>query len=262
VNAKNRKYFCFVRKYLTENNFQETTKTETMQKLLFLITLIASVALSAAAQDEFFRAPDLAQIERNVKSESSSYYYPNLMKKYQSGTVNMTPEEGRHLYFGYVHQPGYTPADTSAYNSKLAEVLSKNSFSEEDYTNILQYADALLQEDPFNLRALNAKLLIYAQQDNTEEYKKVAQQRRIVQNAIVGTGDGMSEKTPFYVIKMSHEYDILPFLGYNFGGEDKILRDRKVNYLSVGKNRFDVERVYFNITPVIDYLSKHGGGKM
>ncbi len=103
----------------------------------------------------------------------------------------------------------------------------------------MQYSDALLQEDPFNLRALNAKLLVYAQQNNTEEYKSVARQRRIVQDAIIGTGDGMSDKTPpFYVIKMAHEYDILPFLGYNFGGEDKIMKGNKVNYLSVGENRF------------------------
>jgi len=98
----------------------------------------------------------------------------------------------------------------------LAEALSKKSFTPQDYTNILQSADALLLEDPFNLRALNAKLLVYAQQNNTEAYKKVARQRRIVQDAIVGTGDGMSEKTPFYVIKVAHEYDILPFLGYTF----------------------------------------------
>ncbi len=72
----------------------------------------------------------------------------------------------------------------------------------------------------------------------------------------------MSEKTPFYVIKVAHEYDILPFLGYNFGGEDKILKGNKVNYLSLGENRFGVERVYFNISPIIDHLSVRGGGKM
>src|SRR5690606_10301407 len=113
---------------------------------------------------------------------------------------------------------------------KLASILSKQSFVPEDYKNILQYADALLLEDPFNLRALNAKLLVYAQDNNAEEYKKVALKRRIVQDAIVGTGDGMSEKTPFYVIRVAHEYDILPFLGFNYGGEDKILKGNKINY--------------------------------
>lgn len=232
-----------------------------MQKILLILIFSTSIILQANAQD-LFKAPDFGQIERNVKEKASSYYYPNLMNKYQSGTIQMTPEEGRHLYFGYVYQPGYVPTDTSEFNKKLAEVLSKQSFVTEDYKNILQYADALLLEDPFNLRALNAKLLVYAQDNNTEEYKKVALKRRIVQDAIIGTGDGMSEKTPFYVIKVAHEYDILPFLGYNFGGEDKILKGNKVNYLSLGKNRFEVDRVYFNISPIIDHLNARGGGKM
>jgi hypothetical protein len=83
-----------------------------------------------------------------------------------------------------------------------------------------------------------------------------------VQDAIIGTGDGMSEKTPYYVIKVAHEYDILPFMGFTFGGEDKILRNQKVNYLTLGNNRFGVEKVYFNISPVIDHVSMSGGGKM
>jgi hypothetical protein len=233
-----------------------------MQKLLSIFTLIATITLTAQAQEEFFSAPDYAQIERNVKEPASSYYYPNLMKKYMAGDEKMTFEEGRHLYFGFIYQPQYTPDDTSPYNKKLAGVLSKKSFTPDDYTNILEYSNALLLEDPFNLRALNAKLLVYAQQNNTEEYKKTAQQRHIVQNAIVGTGDGMSEKTPFYVIKVAHEYDILPFLGYNFGGEDKILSSKKVNYLTLAENKFGVDKAYFNISPVIDRTSSRGRGKM
>lgn len=233
-----------------------------MQKLLFIFAFIVSATLSTQAQDEFFSAPDYTQIERNIKEPASTYYYPKLMEKYMNGDEKMTLEEGRHLYFGFIYQPHYMPVDTSSYNNKLAQILSKRSFTPTDYNDILKYSNALLLEDPFNLRALNAKLLVYAQQNNTEEYKKVAQQRRIVQNAIAGTGDGMSDKTPFFVIKVAHEYDILPFLGYNFGGEDKILRGKKVNYLKLGENRFGVEKVYFNIAPIIDHVSSRGGGKM
>jgi len=233
-----------------------------MKKLTVILVFFAFIFISAQSQDVFFKAPDFEQIERNVKESSSSYYYPNLLQRYLSGDTKITPEEGRHLYFGYVYQREYVPADTSSYNQKLAETLAKSSFTSRDYADIMTYSDALLQEDPFNLRALNAKLMVYAQQDNAAEYKKTAQKRRVVQDAIVGTGDGMSEKTPFYVIKVAHEYDILPFLGYSFGGEDKILKGNKVNYLSLGENRFGVERVYFNIRPVIDHISVHGGGKM
>lgn len=231
-------------------------------KRTILLALFAALLLAVQAQEEFFDAPDLKLIERTTKEPSSPYHFTRLMQKYQAAEKELTLEESRHLYFGYAYQPGYVPTDTSSYNNLLAEVLSKQSFNQRDYENILQYADALLQEDPFNLRALNAKLLVFAQQNNTDEYRKVARQRKAVQDAIISTGDGMSDKTPFYVIKVAHEYDLLPFLGYTFGGEDKLLRGGKVNYLSLGDNRFGVERVYFNISPAVDHVSHRGGGKM
>lgn len=234
-----------------------------MQKIGLLIFLFLVTILQGYAQDEeFFEAPDYRQIERNVKEASSSYYYPKLLEKYLNSDATMTPEEGRHLYFGYVYQPNYIPSDTSRYNRLLADVLTKDSFSVDDFNRILQYSESLLREDPFNLRAINARMLVYAQHNDTEAYKAIARKRRIVQDAIVGSGDGMSDKTPFYVIKVAHEYDILPFLGFTFGGDDKILKGNKVNYLSLGKNRFGVERVYFNIEPVFKHVNKHGGGKI
>ncbi len=236
-----------------------------MKKTITLLALFSCIILNLNAQnvdEQFFKAPDFNRIENNIKESTSIYYYPKLMEKYLSGKTQMTPEEGRHLYFGYVFQQNYQPADTSEFNSKLVEILSRSSFSNSDYAKILEYSDALLLEDPFNLRALNAKMLVYAQQDNADEYKRTAQQRRVVQDAIISTGDGMSENSAFYVIMIAHEYDILPFLGYTFGGEDKILRGNKVNYLSLGDNRFGVARVYFNITPIIKYVSAQGGGKI
>lgn len=233
-----------------------------MKRITITTIILATIMLNINAQEEFFKAPDYSQIEKNVTNQNSPLYYPNLFEKYIDGNSEMTSEEGRHLYYGYVFQQNYVPSDTSSYNNKLARTLSRGSFTPTDYEEILQYSDALLLEDPFNLRALNAKLLVLAQQNKTEEYKRVAQKRSIVQNAIIGTGDGMNENSAFHVIKVAHEYDLLPFLGYSFGGEDKVLRGKKVNYLTLGDNRFGVERVYFNISPVIDYINKHGGGRM
>lgn len=231
--------------------------------MTLLVTLFLLTILQGYAQDEeFFQAPDYRQIERNVREPASSYHYPKLLEKYLNSDAAMTAEEGRHLYFGYVFQSNYIPADTSRYNKLLADVLIKSTLLTDDYDRILQYSEALLQEDPFNLRALNARMLVYAQQNDAASYKAVARKRRIVQDAIVGTGDGMSEKTAFYVIKVAHEYDILPFLGFSFGGEDRILKNNRINYLPLGQNRFGVERIYFNIKPVIEHVSARGGGKL
>lgn len=230
-------------------------------KRTILLTLFVAAFVAVEAQDDFFEAPEFKAIERNVTDPSSPYFYPRLLQKYLAAETDLNLEESRHLYFGYIYQPEYIPVDTSAYNGLLAETLSKQSFSETDYDRILQYADALLQQDPFNLRALNAKLLVYAQQDDAEVYTRVMRQRKAVHDAIISTGDGISDKTPFYVIKVAHEYDLLPFLGYTFGGEDRMMRNRKVNYLTLSTNRFGIERLYFNISSVVDRVSSLGGNK-
>ncbi|MGI6573668.1 MAG: DUF4919 domain-containing protein [Fermentimonas sp.] len=230
-------------------------------KQTILLALFAVAFTAVEAQDDFFEAPNFKAIKRNVTEPSSPYFYPRLLQKYLTAETELNLEESRHLYFGYIYQPEYVPVDTSAYNGLLAETISNPSFSEANHDRVLQYADALLQEDPFNLRALNAKLLVYAQQDDGEMYKKVVRQRKAVQDAIISTGDGISDKTPFYVIKVAHEFDLLPFFGYTFGGEDRMMRNRKINYLTLSTNRFGIERLYFNISPVVDRVSSLGGSK-
>ncbi|WP_436416529.1 DUF4919 domain-containing protein [Petrimonas sp.] len=231
-------------------------------KKLIIITLLAVCATTAFAQYDGPYAPDYKQIERNIKNNASNFNYHDLMTRYELGDSTMNIEEQRHLYFGYVFQPAYNPSDTSQYNAKMAGILNKQHFSEQDYDEILSFADALLTEDPFNLRALNAKLLVYAQKNNVEAYKKTAQKRNIVQQAIVSSGDGMEKSTPYYVIKVAHEYDILGFLGFNFGGQDKIERNCNCNSLTLANNRFGIEKMYFNIAPVLDFAKRKGSGKI
>ena len=144
----------------------------------------------------------------------------------------------------------------------MATVLNKQHFSNQDYDDILQFADALLTDDPFNMRALSAKLLVYAQKNNVDAYKKTAQKGTSCSEAIVSSGDGMSKSTPYYVIKVSHEYDLLGFLGFRFGGQDKIEKNCNCNSLTLAPNRFGVDKLYFNISPTFDYVKRKGSGKI
>lgn len=231
-------------------------------KKISILLLFVFIGLATFAQDSDFQAPNYSEIEKNIQNESSNLHYPKLMARYFAGDSTLTSIEQRHLYYGYVFQPNYQPADTSQYNAKMADLLSKQSFVADDYKTILQYADALLLEDPFNLRALNAKLLVFAQNNDVESYKKVSQQRKNVQLAIVNSGDGMSKSTPYYVIKVAHEYDLLGFLGFQFGGVDKIEKKCQCNYLTLATNKFGIDKMYFDITPVLNYVRKHGSGKI
>lgn len=220
-----------------------------MKKAITLLCLLIW-GISVFAQE--FSAPKYKVIEKNVNDISSSFYYPKLMDKYTKGE-EMNLEEQRHLYYGYVFQPSYSAIDTSAHNANMLDVLSKKSFSKADYANILSQADALLAQDPFNIRALNAKLLVFAQQDNANEYKKVANQRKNIYDAILSSGDGLEKKTAFYVTKVSHEYDLLGLFGYQYGGEEKII-DKHYNYLKIKDERFGIEKLYFEISPVLEYM--------
>lgn len=231
-------------------------------KKFAIITLLAVFSTALFAQYDGPIAPDYKSIERNINDGASNFNYANLMQRYELGDSTMTIDEQRHLYYGYVFQPAYNPADTSQYNAQMATVLNRQHFSDQDYDEVLQFADALLAEDPFNLRALNAKLLVYAQKNNVDAYKKTAQKRNIVQQAIVSSGDGMSKTTPYYVIKVAHEYDILGFLGFKFGGQDKIERNCNCNSLTLAPNRFGVEKMYFNIAPTLDFARRKGSGKI
>lgn len=231
-------------------------------KKLTIITVLAVCSATLFAQYDGATVPDYKLIERNINNRSSNFNYSGLMERYELGDSTMTVDEQRHLYFGYVFQPAYNPADTSQYNARMATVLNKQHFSDRDYDELLQFADALLAEDPFNMRALNAKLLVYAQKNNVDAYKKTAQKRNIVQRAIISSGDGMSKSTPYYVIKVSHEYDLLGFLGFKFGGQDKIEKNCNCNSLTLAPNRFGVDKMYFNISPTFDYVKRKGSGKI
>lgn len=232
-----------------------------MKKGLFLFAF-ALIAATTFAQEplEDFTSPNYKAIEKEVTNSASNFYYPHLFERYKMGDSTLTIDEKRHIYYGYVFQPEYVATEISASNKIISELLAKQIFTNDDYDSILQHADVLLKEDPFNLRALNAKLFVYAQQNNVEAYKKNALKRRVIQDAIISSGDGMSAKTPFYVIKVAHEYDMLSFLGYRFGGTHKIVK--KCNYLTVDQNRYGVEKIYFEISPVLKYASKHGTSKL
>lgn len=220
-----------------------------------ILFIMAVIGLNVFAQDYDFKAPDYKVIQKSISDPASTMFYPKLIEKYNRADPSLTLEEKRHLYFGYIFQPTFSAIDSSSYNRSMMEILSKSSFAKEDYSKLLADANALLLEDPFNPRALNAKMLVYAQLDNVEEYKKVAEQRKIVLDAIVSSGDGITKKTAFYVTKVAHEYDLLSMLGYTFGGSDNITDH--YNYLKLGKNKYGIEGLYFDITPTLNFMSKH-----
>ena len=231
-----------------------------MKKIAFLLIVAlfcGTLSVYAQQDDDFFTPPDFRQIQRNIQDIPSSFYYPRLKSRFDAGDPTMSREEMRHLYFGFVFQPEFVSFDVSHYNRSLANILRNDTFSDVDIAIIERYAHALLAEDPFNVRALNALLIVHTHNEDVTEYARTAWQRHFVHNAIASTGDGMTPETAIHVIRTAHQYDMIPVLGFQFSGASRTFRTgniftrnrQAISTLSVSPNAFGVERVYFNITP-------------
>jgi len=233
-----------------------------MKKItFFLIVALFSGTLSVFAQDEeFFAPPDYRQIRQNIQEVASSFYYPRLMSRFLAGDGTMSREEMRHLYYGFVFQPEFNTLDDIEYSRQLANVLRRQTFSAQDREEIIRLSQILLQQDPFNLRALHAQMIAHLQNEDMEAYAIAAWRLHIVLLAIASSGDGMTPATRIFVIRYSHQFDVLQPFGFEFGGQSRHVRNRgirgffsrdRINYLTVRDNMFGVQRIYFDITPTM-----------
>ncbi|TRZ43184.1 DUF4919 domain-containing protein [Robertkochia solimangrovi] len=220
-----------------------------------IITLILFlVALTGYTQDWEYKAPDYKQIGEKVKEESSELYYPKLMKRYQDADTTMTLEERRHLYYGYIFEPDYSPYGRSDYTDSLKVLLNKPDMISNDLDILLSFSDSVLAQDPFDLRVMNYQVYAYEQKnDSTSAAKQLARMNMVI-DALVSSGTGLEKATAFYVIKVGHEYDLLNILGMSFGGTQRLIEH--FDYLSVKENETGIEGLYFDISPSLEHLSK------
>jgi len=68
---------------------------------------------------------------------------------------------------------------------------------------------------------------------------------------ILSSGDGRTEESAFHVISVSHEYDILQVLGFEFGGQQS-LTTKDCDYLAVKENEYDIKGFYFNVQMLLE----------
>ena len=75
---------------------------------------------------------------------------------------------------------------------------------------------------------------------------------RIIVDVLLSSGDGLTKKTAFYVIYVSHEYDLLKVLGFDYGGEQTLTEH--YDYLLLGDNSKNIKGLYFDVSPCLNSL--------
>ena len=207
--------------------------------------------------------PDLEEIRTSTLNPQSPYYFPKLMKKYESNDTTMTNEEYRHFYLGYMFQEDFDPYRVSPYASVTDDLRMKATHTKEEIDTIRKYAQLALADNPFDLRQMS--FLVHVLKEKRKDMSAKIWEYRLehLLGAIKSTGTGDSVENAWYVIYPMHEYDMVQLLGYE--ATDAKFIEPGYDYLTVipdetNKTKRDksAEGFYFNIiVPQQQYMLKH-----
>lgn len=222
-----------------------------LQKIIILTVLLASTHFFA--QENSFSIPDYKSIEKEIKDKKSAFFYPNLMERLTKNDTLLTPDEFRHLYFGYVFQPKYNAFWRSPDEKKLREFYGKEKLETSDYDEIIKLAEHSLSEFPFDLSQLNYLAYIYHLKGDENAAKVTSFKFHSIINAIFSSGDGKTCESGFHVLLVDHEYVLLKL--FDVESESQALIGN-CDYLSFEKGKYKVDGIYFNIEKMLENETK------
>ena len=224
-----------------------------MKKVIISIVTIFIISNSFSQEIKFER-PKYKKISKEIKKKKSKFYYKKLFDRYSNGDTTFNLNEKRHLYYGYSFQEKYSPYGSSTYTDSLTIFYEKDTLTEFDLKKIIKFSLLIIDEAPFDLRALNNLSYSYYRLGNIGLGNLYNYKSLLIVDAIMSSGDGISEKSAFYVIYISHEYDLLEALGFGFGGEQSLLISG-FDYLTLQDNEFGIEGLYFEISRSLEHLN-------
>lgn len=205
----------------------------------------------AFCQTEEFSKPDFKLIEKNVSDKKSPLYYNTLFERYKKADSTMTIEEKRHLYYGYSFQKDYSPYSISDSQEDLNRVLQKQEADKKTFEKLIKVSDKVLKDFPFSIRIKEYRIYAFKQLGKYKEARAEETQASIIIDAILSTGDGITQENSFYVINTTNEYEILDILGFRFGGEQQLI-EHKYDYLTLAENSYQYKGFYFDVTRLFE----------
>ena len=138
-------------------------------------------------------APNYKQIKKAVETESSEFYYPELLRRFEAADTTLTAEQICYFYYGTATRPEYDPykSDHVAY-AMLKETLKGDTLTEENWQQAAEIVEKFLKDDPTNLRFHMYKHNVYSElygEESEEAYNAYIQVVTLY-STIVSTGDG------------------------------------------------------------------------
>lgn len=221
-----------------------------LRKVVFVFWLAVVTTSAFGQSNNTFIVPDYMEIERLTKDKGSAFYYNKLYDRYIEGDTTLTVRDYRMLYYGYFFQNNYSPFSYASESDSIKLLLgTSEKLTKENWAEIIRLGTANIAKNPFDLKGLN---IVWMGHKETGNHSKAAiyfdRLKKLIQ-IILSSGDGLSEATAFHVLNVSHEYDILNILGYEFGGSQK-LTDGNCDFLSLKTNDDQIEGLYFDVNQI------------
>ncbi|MBA9078837.1 MULTISPECIES: DUF4919 domain-containing protein [Rufibacter] len=211
-----------------------------MKRLFLLTALCLSVFVNGHAQT--ISKINFDAIKTAISSSKSKLYYPNLLKRYHANDGTLTPEEYKHLYYGWVMQPGYSPYKGNDKADALNEMLLYEKFPE-----IVSTGKKILATDPFNMDVMYLIHMAYGEMNNQAESKKWLVKFDGLMQAIKASGNGRSPETAVVLAAPRDEYMFLTVVGLRQNGPVQTI-DNKYHLINIkSPNKLNLTQVYFNI---------------
>ena len=215
----------------------------TKMKHILLPILLLSGTLTMQAQE--IEEPDYNQIKQTISNSRSHNYYPALMRRYIENDTTLTLEQYRNLYYGYTLQEDFVPY--KGQKKQLLDARKKFTKAKGEGTlapEMIRIAKASLDDNPFDIPAINIIAVSYLQIGDTVQYNVWDIKQKGLLDAILSSGDGSEPSSAFHVIDLEHEYEVLNRLGLTVES-DSIVNDN-VEYLKVKPNAENERGFYFN----------------
>ena len=226
--------------------------------LVSLFVLDSCATSRKSTNNATVNAPNYKQIKKAIGSKDSDFYYPELLRRFESADTTLTTEQIYYFYYGTATQSSYNPYNVSNYK-EVKEALSGETFTENDWRKAAQVVEKQLESDPTNLRFHVYKQIAYSNLYGKEskESKDAYMQVMMLFSAITSTGDGKSPETAYHVISTTDEYGLMDMLGLSLKSQSLIERHgRSYDLMEFEENNFGLKSLYFDVTVCMEALNK------
>lgn len=223
-----------------------------MKHLIFSLFALM-FAFSALAQEQTFEAPNFEVIKKTIQTDTSRFFYPRLLERYQAMDSSLNADDYKHLYYGFVFNAGYQPYKVLPEDKQLSDYFKRDELAEADYDKIIQLAKVCLKQFPFNINQMKMMAFAYNKKGDSDTSAKLMGQTFDIIKTIMQSGDGKSEATAYHVISVGNEYDLLRML--NLQSESQTLIGN-CDKLILEKNSRGLTDIFFNVEQPLLSLKK------